>query len=422
MLLTNAPIGDDLRGNARAVAETATGAVQVAFPDRSGYRGIPQSSPASPTVVSAITRLSRSSGAPQRRVACRHRQQDRVLVARRQSGGASICADQGLPRRSQSSGEPSHGRSDRTARGRKTTIARVIALGYASQGWQVFECRGPLDFLRGSPSEAKQRFVADDAFGSTEYRPDIAQQWADEIEAILNGIDSSHRLIWTSRSAVLKAALAGMAPKGAAETWPKPDEIEVKADSLTEEEKALMVYRHCKAAELPLASRELVRVNAHVIVADEKFTPERIARFVRSRLPSIAKLPVQERQHAFRRAASEEMRQPTKSMRLAFEALDREDQRLLISMLDAARSSVTMQELSPAFQRQGGTSSVTALVELLSGHFIRRQDGGELWLHPSWRDLVIERLAADAQRRTDFLTRCGVEGLLLALSTRGQPR
>ena len=40
-------------------------------------------------------------------------------------------------------------------------------------------------------------------------------------------------------------------------------------------------------------------------------------------------------------------------------------------------------------------------------------------MHPSWRDLVIEALAADAGRAARFLERCSVDGLLLALSTGG---
>jgi hypothetical protein len=41
------------------------------------------------------------------------------------------------------------------------------------------------------------------------------------------------------------------------------------------------------------------------------------------------------------------------------------------------------------------------------------------WVHPSWRDLVIERLAADPVARREFLGACGIEGALLALSVGG---
>ena len=41
------------------------------------------------------------------------------------------------------------------------------------------------------------------------------------------------------------------------------------------------------------------------------------------------------------------------------------------------------------------------------------------WMHPSWRDLAIERLSADAGARITFLTTCGINGFMLALSAAG---
>jgi hypothetical protein len=41
------------------------------------------------------------------------------------------------------------------------------------------------------------------------------------------------------------------------------------------------------------------------------------------------------------------------------------------------------------------------------------------WLHPSWRDLVIEHLAGDADARARLLTGCSGHGVLLALSFGG---
>jgi hypothetical protein len=41
------------------------------------------------------------------------------------------------------------------------------------------------------------------------------------------------------------------------------------------------------------------------------------------------------------------------------------------------------------------------------------------WVHPSWRDLVIEELAGDAETRRHFLARCGVDGAAVALSGSG---
>ncbi len=44
------------------------------------------------------------------------------------------------------------------------------------------------------------------------------------------------------------------------------------------------------------------------------------------------------------------------------------------------------------------------------------------WVHPSWRDLVIDELAADAAARARFLAAAGLDGVLLALSTAGGAR
>lgn len=41
------------------------------------------------------------------------------------------------------------------------------------------------------------------------------------------------------------------------------------------------------------------------------------------------------------------------------------------------------------------------------------------WVHPSWRDLVIEHLASDGVARGRFLRSCGINGALLALSPAG---
>jgi len=44
------------------------------------------------------------------------------------------------------------------------------------------------------------------------------------------------------------------------------------------------------------------------------------------------------------------------------------------------------------------------------------------WVHPTWRDLVIEQLGADPERRRRFLAHCGVHGIALVLSVAGGAR
>lgn len=303
----------------------------------------------------------------------------------------------------------------------KTTIARILALGFLAEGWEVFDCRTPQDMLRARRQSHKQLFVADDAFGSTEYRPDIADEWAAEMETILTGVDNRHRLIWTSRAAVLRAALAEIGLKGLAEEWPDPDKIEIDAGALSVEEKALMAYRHSRAAELTEDAKALMRAHAQIAVEHAHFTPERIARFVRTRLPQVAALSGDERVTAFRIAVEEEMAEPTKPMRASYDRLRDEDRRILIAMLDAGRSAVTGADLAAANVRAGGQGDLTARLNVLGGHFLRVQPGGSAveWMHPSWRDLVIDSVAAEPAARRAFLSGCGADGIILALSTRG---
>src|SRR5205085_2043381 len=84
----------------------------------------------------------------------------------------------------------------------KTTIARIIGLAKLGSGWECYECRHPDDVLK-LRGENPRIFIADDAFGTTEYRPDVAQEWAADLDNILRILDQRHWLIWTSRPAPL---------------------------------------------------------------------------------------------------------------------------------------------------------------------------------------------------------------------------
>jgi hypothetical protein len=60
------------------------------------------------------------------------------------------------------------------------------------------------------------------------------------------------------------------------------------------------------------------------------------------------------------------------------------------------------------------------LVDRMTDHFLRVVPPQRVtWVHPSWRDLVIDQLAGDPPARGRFLERCSLEGLLLAVSVGG---
>jgi hypothetical protein len=311
----------------------------------------------------------------------------------------------------------------------KTTIARIIGLAKLGEGWDCFECANPTDFLHLRRAKQKQVFVADDAFGTTEYRPEIAHTWAAEMDRILRAVNADHWLIWTSRPAPLHLALQKMHLQGRAEKFPQPSEILVDAAQLSRNEKALILYRHAKAAGLEAQAKALVKKHAALLVGNAHFTPERVRCFVNEKLPSLVGVKPESTEEAILQV----IERPTVSMKKSFDALNAQHQRVLVSMLDVGTAGAFMETLEDAHRRISGCDfDIWPLVDGLSAHFLRVKSdaaspscGQEThkalveWMHPSWRDLVIDNLSTDSETRRCFLTRCGINGFMLAISQAG---
>ena len=300
----------------------------------------------------------------------------------------------------------------------KTAIARMVGLAKQTAGWEMHECIRPADLWERFARDRRQVFVADDAFGSTEYRPEAAERWALELDRVLRAMDESHWLIWTSRPAPLKAALRRIHREHGVERFPAPAQVQVDAASLEVAEKALILYRHARAARLPAHAIALVRAHGWPIVSHRHFTPERIRRLVASRLHlgTIDPSEVDDLVDA-------QIREPTPAMAASFDALAPEHRAVLVAMLDTPPGPVSERELTTAVRRHLHEQHARVPRELndrLTDHFLRVVEPASVtWVHPSWRDLVIERLATDHNARQAFLRDCTLEGILLALSTGG---
>ena len=133
----------------------------------------------------------------------------------------------------------------------KTAIARMLGLARLAEGWEVHECIRPEQVEACFERDRPQLFIADDAFGSTEYRPDAADHWANHLDRILRATDENHWLVWTSRPAPLRAGLRRLHRERGGERFPEPASVQVDAAALGPEEKTLMLFRHARAADLP---------------------------------------------------------------------------------------------------------------------------------------------------------------------------
>jgi len=219
----------------------------------------------------------------------------------------------------------------------KSSIAWMIALTQLSNGWQAIVCDNPEDIFRFKDSSTPRVFIADDAFGRTEYDPARGSKWEPQLDRVFRRLDQKHWLIWTSRKHILERACRQMDLQGKASSFPSPGAILVNAGNLSPREKALMLYRHAKSGNLEEDAKVIVKEHAKTLIRDPHFTPERIRRIVKDSLPSLsASLRAGNlSQGQVNSELRDAIRNPTERMRKAFRALDPSYKWLLISLLES---------------------------------------------------------------------------------------
>jgi hypothetical protein len=300
----------------------------------------------------------------------------------------------------------------------KTAIALIVALAQVSIGWDAVICREPDDFFARIDEGRSQVFVADDAFGRTEYDPARGLKWEVQLGPIVGALDSKHWLLWTSRKHILERALRAMDFQLNSKRFPDPGAVLVDASLLSTKDKALMLYRHARAAKLSEESRALVRTHARMIVHDANFTPERIRRFVVEALPALMDSGGTAEQLI--PSIREAIRNPTGRMRKSFLALSNSHKWFLISLLEVGDDNYVERVFSvydqhcPIAERRNPQEVFDELRE----SFVKGNDLVD-WMHPSYRDLVIEELSTDESLKLAFLQKMGLPGIKLAVSDTG---
>ena len=316
----------------------------------------------------------------------------------------------------------------------KTAIAWMIAAVMLAQKWQAVDCDKPEDFFGAYANDRDQIFIADDAFGTTEYDVNRGSEWARQLHKVIPKLDKRHWLVWTSRMHILQQALQEMSLQGSASKFPDHKEVLVKANRIEGNERALMLYRHARAANLDEGAKSIVRKHAKGIVNNQHFTPERIRRFVREALPELqAHMASGDlSKEALESAVTEAIENPTERMRKSYRQLDDEQRSVLVAMLDCERSpAIANLERATARFRQP-RRPIQEEVNLLREGFLQdsaantsplwansQPVAGVDWIHPSYRDLVIEELERDAPASEHFLQNCSWVGLQLTLSIAG---
>jgi hypothetical protein len=313
----------------------------------------------------------------------------------------------------------------------KSAIAWIIALAQVSVGWQAIYCTDTDKFFSEYDSEKSQVFVADDAFGLTEYDPTRSQKWESQLPLVMRQLNAKHWLIWTSRKHILERALHTLDFRRDFPMFPDPGAVMVNAEELSVMEKALILYRHAKASSLPRNLCKLIRENAKEIVGHKCFTPERIRQLVKEVLPNLPSAVgnSEETLAKIREAIFESIRNPTRRIRTSFHALPASHKWALIAMLEVGTpaniSSVgeSYDSLCPETEHE----TFEDVLDQLREGFIKingtKEEGNDTrvltWIHPSYRDLVIDELSKAQTLSSRFLSKASLQGVKLAISSGG---
>jgi hypothetical protein len=308
----------------------------------------------------------------------------------------------------------------------KSAIGWMIALTQVSNGWEANVCDNPDDFFRGLRADVPQIFIADDAFGRTEYDPSRGANWEAQLHRVLPRLGNTHWLIWTSRRHILERARKQMDLQGLAQRFPQPGEVVVDASRLNVRDKGLILYRHAKHVLERPELRAFIQGHAAEIVHHDAFTPERIRLFVSGVVPQLASQGSADLDPKVLSAkVKQEIQNPTDRMRKSFEALPLSHKWMLLSLLESGHYARVKDVLATHREQCGNDGNKPDdILDELREAFIRvlgLPNGHVEWIHPSYRDLVIEQLRDGGPLKSAFLNKMNLAGIKLALSDTGGP-
>jgi len=312
----------------------------------------------------------------------------------------------------------------------KTAIALMVVLTRLTEGWELIACKEPKEFIGLYKPDLKQVFMVDDAFGRTEYDPARGKLWEKDLPHVLRLINRKHWLILTSRKHIFERAYKDMDLEDAARNFPKPAEVIVDATKLTVEEKALMLYRQAKAEKLVVLSKEIIKKYAEFIVHSPNFTPERIRSFVKERLPDLSSNLAKDiiDSEILQKEISAAINNPTDRMKKTYSKLPESHKWLLALLVSIGEDkAVYLPNLEKSYNHYcpstDGWPLFHDVIDELIEAFLKKttivKTEYVTWIHPSYRDLVIDEISdsiAISNRLLEFAT---LDVIKLAISDAG---
>lgn len=115
-------------------------------------------------------------------------------------------------------------------------------------------------------------FWLDDAFGATRLDQEKAYDWESNFHAVMTAVSQGNRVILTSRSHLYRQAIGLLKDSTRSELGNRT--IEIRVDSLTDRERAQMLYNHIRYGDQPQSFKTAIKPHLKSLAKLESLKPE----------------------------------------------------------------------------------------------------------------------------------------------------
>lgn len=156
----------------------------------------------------------------------------------------------------------------------KTSIAAALSIAATDEdNCDVIYVRNPPEFVASwDPDLSDRLYWIDDAFGSIQYRPELADSWNKVFQTMRAAVKRGNRFILTSRSYIWTQARNDL--KMTAYSPLLDGSVVVDVENLTPAEKERILYNHLKFGKQPNSFLTRLDPFLDTIVRSSWFTPE----------------------------------------------------------------------------------------------------------------------------------------------------
>ncbi len=231
----------------------------------------------------------------------------------------------------------------------KSFIGAAISLVYSTEGYNVYFTDKPTEIFRLIDSEKKQIFFADDAVGSIRFDPELGKYWSKHLSALFRRLDENHKLIWTTRTYILKDAIAETKLEEDIHNFPSVFDVLVEIQDYSLQEKALILYNHAKQSSLPRNIKDFIKKYAAEMCNNNNITPERTRQLIDNVIVELFNDDEVYDDKTILNSIITFLNNPGDRFKRAYDSLGGSEKELLLTLLDAG-NTVEKNKLEEAYE------------------------------------------------------------------------